>query len=153
MKRVYVKESVCIGCRLCEVYCQLAYSQSEDLIKAFKKESPRSLPRVRVEVNSPVSFSVRCQHCSEPSCVYACLTGALQKDPESGIVTIDEERCMNCGTCILVCPLAAIKRDTQQGKMLKCDLCSGKDMPVCVAKCPNEALVYEEAKEAFTIYS
>jgi Fe-S-cluster-containing hydrogenase component 2 len=25
---------------------------------------------------------------------------------------------------------------------VKCDLCNGKEMPVCVSNCPNEALVY-----------
>ena len=54
MKRIYIKEQVCIGCHLCEVYCQMCHSQSKDLIKAFKRESPRPLPRVRIEEKRPV---------------------------------------------------------------------------------------------------
>jgi len=46
MKRVYIKEEVCIGCHLCEVYCRAEHSQSKDLVKAFKRESPPSLPRL-----------------------------------------------------------------------------------------------------------
>jgi carbon-monoxide dehydrogenase iron sulfur subunit len=142
MKRIYIKEPVCIGCHLCEVYCQAAHSQSKDLIKTFKRETPRPLPRVLVEERKPVAFSVRCQHCDEPPCVYACLTGALQRNAASGAVTVDEERCIGCWTCILACPFGAIRRDTDRGIIAKCDLCAGRDLPACVTNCPNEALVY-----------
>ena len=147
MKRVYAKEEVCIGCGLCEVYCRLAHSKSEDLIKAFKRESPPSLPRICVERNKPISFAVQCRHCDDPPCVYACLTGALQKDPDSGVITVDTDKCMGCWTCILACPFGAIRQDIPRGKIAKCDLCTGRDMPICVINCPNEALVYAEAEE------
>ncbi len=147
MKRIYIKEQACMGCHLCEVYCQVRHSQSGDLIKAFKNESPRPLPRLSVEEQQPVSFSVQCRQCVEPHCVYACLTGALQKDPDSGIVTVDVERCTGCWTCILACPFGAIRQDKKQKKMVKCDLCQGEDMPVCVANCPNEALIYAEVRD------
>jgi carbon-monoxide dehydrogenase iron sulfur subunit len=142
MFRVYVNEDVCIGCHLCEVYCQLQHSQSKELVKAFKRESPRPLPRIWVEEKGPLSFSVRCQQCSEAPCVYACITGALTYDRVRGVVELDEERCVGCWTCLLVCPLGAIRQDTGRGKMLKCDLCQGEDIPLCVRNCPNEALVY-----------
>jgi carbon-monoxide dehydrogenase iron sulfur subunit len=145
LKRIYIKEPACIGCHLCEVYCQAEHSQSKDLIKTFKRESPRPLPRVSIEERKPVSFSVRCQHCDEPPCVYACLTGAIQRDTGSGVVTVDEERCIGCWTCILVCPFAAIRQDINRGIIAKCDLCAGRDEPACVANCPNEALVYGES--------
>lgn len=144
MGRVYVKEEVCIGCHLCEVYCQLQHAHSQDLIKAFKRESPRPLPRLRVEERGPISFSVRCQQCDEAPCVYACLTGALKREPVKELVTVDEERCIGCWTCLLVCPFGAIKRDAKQKKTVKCDLCQGENIPVCVANCPNEALLYVE---------
>lgn len=147
MKRLYSKEQACIACHLCEVYCQLQHSPAKDLIKAFKKESPRPLPRLRTEKKGAVSFSVSCQHCDEPPCVYACLTGALSKDPDSGIVIVDEERCIGCWTCVLVCPFGAIRQDTHRGRIVKCDLCLGKDMPACVANCPNEALIFTEIED------
>ena len=147
MKKIFVKEAACIGCHLCEVYCRAAHSPSKDLVKAFNKEAP-TMPRARVEVSEPVSFSVQCRHCDEPACVYACLTGALHRDSESGIVMVDTERCIGCWTCILVCPFGAIRQDTLSGKIAKCDLCRGESEPVCVAHCPNEALVYVEAGDS-----
>jgi len=145
MKRVYVREPVCTGCRLCEVYCQVEHAKTKDLIKAFR-ESPRPLARLTIEEKKPISFSVRCQHCDEPPCVYACLSGAMQKDAASGLVTVDEERCVGCWTCLLVCPFGAIRQDGQRGKIAKCDLCPGREAPVCVTNCPNEALVYVETE-------
>lgn len=144
MKRIYINQSVCIGCRLCEVYCKVAHSKSADLVKAFTRESPRPEALLRVEERRPVCFPVQCRHCEYPMCVYACLTGALRQDPASGVVTVDTEKCFGCWTCILVCPSGAIKRDTRQQKIIKCDLCTGRDMPACVANCPNGALVYAE---------
>jgi carbon-monoxide dehydrogenase iron sulfur subunit len=147
MKRVYVREEVCIGCHLCEVYCQLRHAQSTDLIKAFKRESPRPLPRLRVEERGVVSFSVRCQQCDEAPCVQACPTGALTRDPVISLVEVDEERCIGCWTCLLVCPLGALRQDAKQRMVVKCDLCQGDEVPVCVANCPNEALVYVEVPD------
>jgi carbon-monoxide dehydrogenase iron sulfur subunit len=146
MRRVYVKEEVCIGCHLCEVYCQLQHARSNDLVKAFKRETPRPLPRLRVEENGVVSFSVRCQQCDEAPCVYACLTGAIARDPVTGLVRVDGERCIGCWTCLLVCPFGAIGQDMTQKKAIRCDLCQGEEIPVCVANCPNEALVYVEVE-------
>ena len=147
MKRVYVKEEVCIGCGLCEVYCQLRHANSKDLIKAFKRESPPPLPRLRVEEKGVVSFSVRCRQCDDAPCVQACITGALARDPESSLIKVDEDRCIGCWTCLLVCPLGVIKRDMERKKAVKCDLCQGDEVPVCVANCPNEALVYIESND------
>jgi carbon-monoxide dehydrogenase iron sulfur subunit len=147
VKKVYVKEEFCIGCRLCEVYCQLQHARTRDLVKAFKRESPPPLPRIRVDERGVVSLSVRCQQCEDAPCVQACLTGALERDPESRLVKVDEDRCIGCWTCLLACPLAAIKPDIEQKRALKCDLCQGEEIPVCVANCPNEALVYVEVPD------
>ncbi|NQT48176.1 MAG: 4Fe-4S dicluster domain-containing protein [Chloroflexi bacterium] len=141
MRKVYVREEVCMGCGLCQVYCKIAHSRSKDPIKAFKKEIPRPLARVRVERNGEVSFSFQCRQCEEPLCVFSCLTGALRKDPESGLVVVDEDMCIGCGTCVVACPSGGLTRDPSRGVVAKCDLCPDEEIPVCVANCPNEALV------------
>jgi carbon-monoxide dehydrogenase iron sulfur subunit len=133
-----------MGCGLCEVYCAVAHSISRDLIRAFKKERPRPVARIRVERTHGVFLPVQCQHCPDSPCVYACLTGAMWKDPWTGAVAVDPHRCTGCWTCILVCPYGAIRRDIDEGIVAKCDLCPGRDIPACVANCPNEALLCAE---------
>ena len=149
MKRVYVKEEVCIGCGLCEVYCRVEHSQSKDLLKAFKRETPRPVPRVRVERNIDISFPIQCRQCAELWCVYSCLTGAMQRDPVSDQVILDVEKCIGCWTCIVACPYGALSRDLNSKTPIKCDLCPGREIPACVINCPNEALVLgsDEKKE------
>lgn len=141
MKGIRVREAVCIGCGLCRVYCLVEHSHSKDLIKAFKKENPRPLARIRVDRWEEISFPVQCHHCAEPWCTYSCLTGAMQKDPLTGVVSVDPERCIGCGTCIVACPYGALAKDTSKRIIAKCDFCLGLTIPACVANCPNEALV------------
>jgi len=144
IKRIYINEDVCIGCGLCKVYCTTEHSRSKDIIKAHKREMPKPVTRVRIERKAEVAFSFQCRHCAEPWCVYSCLTGAMQKDPVTGLVKVDQDRCMGCWTCMLACPHGAIARD--QGKKIaaKCDFCPDRDVPACVANCPNEALIVIE---------
>jgi carbon-monoxide dehydrogenase iron sulfur subunit len=143
MRRVYPREEVCIGCRLCEIYCIVEHSQTKDIIKAFKFEKPRPKPGVLVEEEGVTSFALQCRHCDEPACVEACVTGAMVK-AEDGKVVYNRERCVGCWTCVMVCPFGAIRRDVEAKKIAKCDLCPQLNVPACVANCPNRALVFEE---------
>lgn len=141
MKRIYIKEEYCIGCRLCEIHCLVQHSKSKKIIKAFKKEFPRALPRILVEEKGYLSFAIQCRHCEEAPCIEACITGAMYRDKTTGAVLCDEDRCVGCWMCIMVCPLGVIKRNLEKKKIAsKCDLCQGEEIPVCVANCPNEAL-------------
>lgn len=147
MKRVYVREEVCMGCGLCQVYCLVEHSKTRDIIRAFKKELPRPLSRIRIERNGEVSFSLQCRHCDEPWCVYSCLTGAMHRDTVTGAITVDQNKCVGCWTCVVACPYGAIRRDKGRKIAAKCDLCPSRDIPACVLNCPNEALVFVENGE------
>ena len=147
MKRVYSIENRCLDCKLCEVYCKTQHSKTGDIIKAWRWESPVPEARIRVEGDLDHSMAVQCRHCDEPDCVAACITGALSKDPDTGIVTVDKERCIGCRTCVAVCPYGAVH--VNNGLALKCDLCSKGNtkapLPACVTGCPNQALVFVES--------
>lgn len=144
-KRIQANEEKCIGCKLCEVYCIAAHSESKDLIRAFKKEFPRAQSRVIVEENRPVTFALQCRHCEDPVCVSACITGAMTKDEKTGAVTHDAEKCVGCWMCIMVCPYGGIKRDKKEKKIAsKCDLCIEVGEAACVINCPNDALEVKE---------
>ncbi|MHB1405133.1 MAG: 4Fe-4S dicluster domain-containing protein [Desulfitobacteriaceae bacterium] len=147
MKRVYAREEVCAGCKLCEVHCAVAHSEyPHDIVKAFLKQKIKPLARILVEENRPVSFALQCRHCDDAPCTKACITGAMQKDSLTGVVTNQEDRCVGCWTCILVCPFGAVKRDESGHKVAsKCDLCSASGgTPTCVEHCPNEALIFTD---------
>lgn len=145
MKRIYVDEEYCIGCRLCEIHCLVQHSQSKKIIKAYKEEAPMLTPRLVFEEEGPLSFAMPCRHCAEAPCLEACITGAMHRDEQSGAVLCDEDRCVGCWMCVMACPFGAIQRHTTGRRAAsKCDLCYGEETPACVAHCPNEALVYEE---------
>lgn len=145
MKRVYALSDYCVGCGLCQVYCATVHSSYPNSVwKAYHMSENRPLSRVYVERNAIASLSVQCRQCNDPACVYACITGAITKD-EDGVVVIDENKCVGCSTCVIACPFGLIKVDPNKKKSLKCDLCKDvQDVPVCVSRCPNEALVYRE---------
>ncbi len=145
MKRIFVKEEFCMGCRLCEIHCIVEHSKSKDIIKAFKIEKPRALPRIMVEEKGSISFALQCRHCEEPYCLEACMSGALYRDEKTGAILHHKEQCVGCWMCVMVCPYGVIQRDLNGRKVaLKCDLCAGREIPACVANCPNQALEYRE---------
>ena len=145
MKRILARKEVCVGCRLCEIYCVAAHSKSKDLIKAFKEEFPRPVAKITVEDDGSKSFALQCRHCEEAECIEACMTGAMHRDEETGAVICDTDKCVGCWMCVMVCPYGAIQRATEGTHVAsKCDLCAELGEPACVANCPNEALLYVE---------
>ncbi len=147
MKRVYPNKEYCIGCHLCELACLTAHSKSGDLIIAYTQERGAEglSPCKRVFEKGHVSVAISCRHCAEPSCVAACISGALHKDPETGRTVYEKEKCVGCWSCLMACPYGAIQRHPQEAKIVKCDLCAGREEgPACVQACPNMALKYEE---------
>lgn len=149
MKRIYVKEEVCIGCRLCEIHCQVEHSSSKNIIRAFKEGVPPPA-RIIVEEDGPKSFALQCRHCDEPYCAYSCIAGAIYQDEQTGEVIQEWEKCIGCWTCVLTCTKGAIWPDLRgPRKAAKCDLCPDREIPACVEMCPNDALhmVEEELKK------
>ncbi|MDD3056783.1 MAG: 4Fe-4S binding protein [Sphaerochaeta sp.] len=141
MKRVYVNETWCLGCHLCEYYCAYANSGLTDMVKALKDKVIR--PRLTIEQEGTISFAVSCRHCTEPLCMKSCIAGAIScKD---GLIVIDQSKCVNCYSCIMACPYGALMPSEEQ-VMQKCELCATNShgQPVCVQGCPNKAIVYEE---------
>ena len=147
MKRIVAREEFCIGCRLCEVHCLVQHSKSKKIIKAFRKERETIVPGVKVEQSGHVSFALQCRHCDDAPCIESCMTGAMQRDEKTGVVLSDPDKCVGCWMCIMVCPVGAVNRGTNRRVASKCDLCMGEKMPVCVANCPNEAIVLEESDD------
>ena len=141
MKRVYVNEEWCLGCHLCEYNCAFANSGETDMARALK-EKP-IYPRIRVDGDESIHFAVSCRHCQNPICVKSCISGALSIKED--VICIDHNKCVECLTCILVCPYGALSQG-DHGAVQKCELCleNACGEPACVKGCPNRAIVYEE---------
>lgn len=142
MRKIYPVEDYCIACGLCEVHCAIEHSKSKHAIKAFKHET-RPQERISVDSAGDLSWALSCRHCHDPSCVMACLSGALRRDRETGVITVDKDKCVGCWSCIMVCSYGAIQQGRDQKIAVKCDFCPDQEEPACVANCPNGALVLE----------
>jgi len=115
MKVIGVHMDRCTGCKTCELYCGAERgSEGKTLLKAVQ-ESPSPQPRVRVEGNLDVSFPLQCRHCSQATCLDACLTGALVRDEQSGLVILRESLCIGCWTCTAFCPYGVIAPSPERG--------------------------------------
>lgn len=146
MRKIMVDLRKCLGCNTCELACAVQHSQSGDLFAALK-EPTRPRYRVRVKASCGIPFPLRCEQCQDAPCIDACKSGAMTRDPETGSVHVDEDTCVGCWMCVMVCPFGAIFPDVERGKAVKCDLCRGHETPACVDACPTGALAYVEPDE------
>jgi len=146
MKKVYANPKHCVNCHLCKVYCIAAHSKSKDVLKAYKKENLKDTARIIVEETKTISCGLQCRHCDEPKCVASCISGAMRKDLNTGIVFCDPSRCVGCLTCVVACDYGAVQPGPD-GKALKCDLCKDLGEPACVANCPNGAIAFLEKED------
>jgi NAD(P)H-nitrite reductase large subunit len=138
MRRLTFDQSRCLACRSCEIACALAHSASNTLEMALA-ETP--VPRRRVLMRSgPGGLeALRCEQCDEPLCVFACKSGALSRDVVTGRTKLDEERCVGCAMCLMVCPFGP-RLDLERDRVVRCDACADRDTPACVVACPTRAL-------------
>lgn len=152
----YFDGTRCTGCKTCVYACKDKYDL--DLGMAYRKV--REYGGGETAKNDNGSFtttcfdypvSVSCNHCDEPACFSKCPQGAIVKDSDTGFVEVDDEKCIGCGTCVIVCPYEAPKVDEEQKKARKCTACkeivAGGEKPVCVMACPARALDFGPVDE------
>ena len=77
-------EYECMGCHACEVACKQEHGLSV---------GPRV---VRVLEGAPLFKPLFCHHCEDAPCAKACPEGAITKDPETGVVLVDRDKCTGC---------------------------------------------------------
>lgn len=87
-----------------------------------------------------------CVRCFEAPCASVCPTGALTLDEAAGLAGPDQSRCVSCGLCTVVCPVAAPRRADERGAVCLCDGCANRvgegGVPACVGACPTDALTF-----------
>ena len=137
MKVLVVDPLKCTGCKLCELAC------------SFEKTGKFNLVDSRIKLNffpKVLRFvPTVCMQCREAYCIQVCPTGALGRDRETGVVNLDENRCIGCKQCIVACPWGSVKLDHAGEKVIKCDNCEGD--PACVKVCTPGALQFLDADE------
>lgn len=140
----------CQGCQSCMLACSLVH------------EGALSLSNSRIQVLSnpygsfPEDITIsQCRQCTKPTCMKACPTGALARDPDHGnVLTIDAKKCIGCQSCINACawmPARAIWNNETE-KSQKCDMCAsavhwdetgGPDgKKACLEICPAGAISF-----------
>ena len=163
---VLVDTTLCIGCRKCEEACNrrnrlprgVESFSDRDVLRSFRRPSATAFTVVNRFPGSPSAdqvgvaetyAKVQCMHCLYPSCVSACIVGALTRMPD-GAVVYDSTICMGCRYCQVACPFEVPAYEFDEPltpRVRKCEFCAdrargtGAD-PACAASCPTEALVF-----------
>jgi carbon-monoxide dehydrogenase iron sulfur subunit len=147
MKRIMIDMDKCDGCKNCSAACMQAHREDEGDICSLNLSDPRNESRNFIMLNDMGQcVPIFCRHCDEPECLMACMSGALTKDPITGIVSYDEEKCGACFMCVMNCPYGVPKPDrSTMSKVIKCDFCQDDAAgPNCVRMCPKQAIYLGE---------
>lgn len=158
----------CVGCNACSVNCKITNNLPET------NWWTRVLTEGGDEIDTPAGvfpdvsmryITVGCQHCENPACTKVCPVGATYKDPETGVVRQDYDKCIGCRMCMAACPYNARTfnwndpvratgagygdarvPERTRGVMEKCTLCKERtdegDEPMCVRCCPADARIF-----------
>jgi formate dehydrogenase iron-sulfur subunit len=152
-KAFYIDSSLCTGCKSCQVACKSVHGlPAEDTGSPVNYSYPAKITATTwtyvAENSLHASVKRMCNHCSSAECLKNCPEAAITK--YAGMVLIDQDRCIGCGTCEKVCPYQAVgvlHRDVKKmkrNKAFKCDACVSfnSNSPACVKACPTESLTF-----------
>jgi carbon-monoxide dehydrogenase iron sulfur subunit len=75
----------------------------------------------------------------------------MTRDPVTGTVSVNEDRCQGCFMCAMVCSFGAISAHPTLRVAVKCDRCperveAGRE-PACVESCPTHALQFGDEED------
>jgi carbon-monoxide dehydrogenase iron sulfur subunit len=133
-----VDHEKCTGCRLCEMVCSVTHTGVNN----------PSRSRIHV-IKWPLEgfeLPMLCQQCEEAPCIAVCPKDALSRDAHLGRVALNYELCIGCKLCVMACPFGGMGIDTDDRRVIKCDLCDGD--PVCASMCYSGALRFVPAGSA-----
>ena len=116
MEKIIIQPELCDGCLDCQDACAQIHGTSGILVR---------------EVEGSY-YPIICQQCEDAPCEVICPTEAIG---EGGI---DEDRCIGCGLCMMVCPFGAVV--IHERKAHKCHQCPDLDTPACIKACSQRAI-------------
>lgn len=134
----------CTGCDSCIVSCKF---ENHLPLGTFYNRVMQVGPTGTYPNIERYNLPVQCQQCTHARCVEVCPTGASYRDSESGIVLVNEAKCIGCQYCLYACPYGVRSFSEEDGVARKCTLCQhltadGKADPACVRNCPGGARFY-----------
>jgi len=152
----------CVGCQACVIACKsennVPLGVFRTVVQVMETGSMESSPNGMVvtddgnyEPNVKKFMLPRlCNHCDEPPCVEACPVKATFKR-QDGIVLVDYEKCIGCGTCIQACPYNMRFFNPVTKTADKCTLCvhridAGLE-PACVTSCVGRARIFGDLND------
>jgi len=164
--------TLCIGCRSCEWACSEShdlphgslseYSSDDSVLEAPRRPDAEAFTVINrfepgADMSEPFHAKYNCLHCEHPTCVSACIVGALQKNAK-GPVQYEAWKCIGCRYCMVACPFqipAYEYHDPLTPKVMKCDLCHEETLnggtPACVSICPVETMVFGRRDELLAV--
>lgn len=141
----------CTGCKSCEAACKQTNALGPH---TYRNRVMWFEPQGGDDDTARLEFlTVTCQQCERPACLRACPVqpGAISKDAQSGVVSIDALRCTGCGECAVACPYGAIGYNPDNHHAVKCDLCASRRAqgsgPACASVCPTRAITFGPRSE------
>ena len=111
----------CIGCHVCAMACKVENNVPTDTWwNRILCDNGGEVDWDMVGGSYPDQlqygyFPMACQHCENPACVKVCPVGATYKDPETGVVRQDYDKCIGCRMCMAACPYTGV-RSLQLGR-------------------------------------
>jgi len=92
----------CVGCYACVVKCKQEHFLPTGMNwRRILISETGEYPNAQKHV-----YPVLCNHCADPVCVSVCPTGATKR-LETGIVVVEEDKCVGCRYCVVACPYQA----------------------------------------------
>jgi Fe-S-cluster-containing dehydrogenase component len=166
-----VDTTLCVGCRKCEQACNQrnslpAPAESFEELTVLEKERRMDETSYTV-VNKyypenigtltwrerPTFVKFQCMHCNDPSCVSACIVGALTKE-RNGAVIYDAKKCIGCRYCMIACPFQVPAYEYKKAlapEVRKCTFCfdyvEDGGLPACAQVCPREVMTFGKKKD------
>ncbi len=132
----------CSGCMYCMTACSTYHQGSTSLSKSrihIVRHEGHAIANM-MEEDHLIFDLITCQQCDQPYCQYLCPALAIEKDPMTGALKVNHDRCIGCRMCMVGCPFGAILYDSNRKQVLKCELCGGE--PQCVRFCISGALKF-----------
>ncbi len=102
----------CIACNSCAVACKVENNLPKDIWwnRVMTVGGPHMDAPAGTYPNLEMyNVTVACQHCENPACVKVCPVGATYKDPETGVVRQDYDKCIGCRMCMSACPYNGVR--------------------------------------------